>query len=280
MKIDIREVTRVLDANLKKYENGQKVANLYFLCRHDLNLDGLIRDWLEKNELNTIQNMLPQVLWQQNPQGILEKTYPPVYVLGNDFQKRMEKPFVFYYKMFNYGRDFNGDDMIIDLLSKDTAPNASFEPIDLKNRMFTVAYGFTKDSGNRISDLPKGLIDLFEVYEVQEDLQYMLEDKYQSLMTFADAVKEDDEKLAKEDYLHASFVKKLLDTGYNIPDCGIYMNNHLDEAFRFGKNNTFELYKAALIEALELDVKSGVFVVSEKAKEDVPKMIEWIKGIQ
>lgn len=278
MKVNIREVERILEENLRKYESGEKPANIYFLCRHDLYLDHLILDWFKKHKLDSILNMLPQVLWEENKYGILEKTNPPVYVFSNEMQKRMDKPFVFYYKMLNYGRDCAADDMVIDLISKEIAPNASFEPLDLKNRMFTVAYGFTKESGNRVQELSKYLTGLFDVYEVEEDLQYMLEDKYQSLISFADALKEDGNKNSDKYYLHASFVKKLIETGYNIQDCGVYLNNNLEKAFDFGDNNTFESYKAGLIKSLEEELKPGVFVITEKAKEDVPMLIDWIKN--
>ena len=280
MKIHIREVTKILDENLKKYEKGEKPANLYFLCRHDLDLDYLILYWFKDHGLDPIRNMFPQILWDDNKQGFLEKTNPPVYVFSNEMQAFMNKPFVFYYKMLNFGRDFAADNMLVDLISKEIAPNAGFKPFDLKNRMFTVAYGFTKESGNHVQELSKDLTDLFDIYEVDDDLQHMLEEKYQSIIRFADALKEDNDSLANDEYLHASFVKKLLDTGFNISDCSIYMYNKLDTAFREGKNNTFELYKAALIESLKQELVPGVFVVPEKAKEDVPMLIDWINSIK
>ena len=83
MKLDIRELNKVLDENLRKYKEGEKPANLYFLCRHDIVLDNLITNWFKANDLEPILNMLPQILWNENAQGFLEKTNPPVYVLSN-----------------------------------------------------------------------------------------------------------------------------------------------------------------------------------------------------
>ena len=196
----------------------------------------------------------------------------------------MDEPFVFYYKMFNYGSDFNGDYMLVDLLSKKTAPNAQFKPFDLKNRMFTVAYGFIEDSGNPITELPEELLNLFEVYEIDEDLQFSLENKYQNILAGVEALKKAGyDKDAEEESLLLSFVKKLIDTGFNIDDCGVYVSNKISAAFDFNENTDFTSFKNALIEELEQEISPSfrsIAKVTEKEIRDAKAMIEWLKAIQ
>lgn len=280
MKINIKEVTKFLNDNLEKYKRGDKPLNIYFLCRHDLPLDNLILDWFEGNNLDPLLNVFPNVLHEENKQGFLVKTNPPIYVFSNGYEQSMGKPFVLYYKMFNYGRDFDGDHMLIDLLSKEIAPNSGFKALDLKNRMFTIAYGFTKDSGNRVKELAKELTDLFTVYVVEEDLRYALETKYQQCKRYEEILKEKGDEAAYSYKLHASYIKKLLDTGFNISDCGVYMENMLERAFDEEITNTFDKYKDALIQSIEDDINCTFAIVTDKAKVDGKAIIEWLKGIQ
>ena len=110
-------------------------------------LDEVIEKWLEDNNIDYLQNQYPRVMWETNPQGFLEESNPPVYVLDNAFiEQHTSNPFVLYFKLFNYPRELCGDEMLRDLIAKDYLNNSGFGTFDLRKRMFSIAYGFRKES--------------------------------------------------------------------------------------------------------------------------------------
>ena len=287
MKLDIRDLPKFLDENLELHKKGKKAKNLYFLCRHDLIVDDVIKEWFKKQSINFLQDAYPRELFEQNKQGFLVKKEPSIYVLQSALQNKMESPFVLYYRMLNYGRDFNGDHMIIDFIAKDAVPNASFKPFDLKNRMFTIAFGFKEDSGNRISPLNKDLLDLFDIYELEVDLRFLLEHEYKRKLELINRLESQTgveiERITKEARQDASNIRQLIDTGFNIPDCGVYLLNSISGANVLSEDGTFEDFKKELIKQVEasLDLhKYGKAVTTDKIKADYLSILEWLKSIK
>ena len=287
MKLNIRDFKKVLDDNLELYKTGKKAKNLYFLCRHDIIIDDIIDEWLGDASINVIKDAYPSILYEENAQGILLKSKPAVYVLSNALQDRMEEPFILYYRMLNHGRDTNGDDLLVNFIKNDVAPNASFAPFDLKNRMFTIAFGFKEDSGNSVVTLNKDLLDLFDVYELDVDLQFLLQFMYQRELEQIKGLEtlptgEEREEWINETKQTASYLKRLIDTGFNIQDCGVYLINNIDGVCDFDETTSFEEFKSNLLKEVEQGLESnlsGPFRTTNKINEDYRAIIEWLKQL-
>ncbi|MBO4666927.1 MAG: hypothetical protein J5666_02195 [Bacilli bacterium] len=284
MKIGIKDVRRILDENLQLYKEGKKAKNIYFLCRHDLILDSVIKDWIKDNNIPNLQNQHPRIMWDENQYGILEKTNPPIYVLDNRFvEQYLDKPFILYYQMFNYGRDEGGDDLVFDLIVKPSVSNSGFGTFDMKNRMFTVAYGFREGSGNRTNELPERLLNQFDVYELVMDLKSILQFEYDEHMDIVNSLKAKDSELAEKYELEASIIKQLIDTGFNIDDCAIYLLNNLRGSFMMADELTLKDVVEELIKAMETHLhmaESHALAPSDKGIEDCKAIIEWLNGLK
>ena len=292
MNINLSDVILLLNKNLELYKKGEKPKNLYFLCLHDLILDEVIEKWLEDNNIDYLQNQYPRVMWETNPQGFLEESNPPVYVLDNAFiEQHTSNPFVLYFKLFNYPRELCGDEMLRDLIAKDYLNNSGFGTFDLRKRMFSIAYGFRKESANPVLDLREDLLDLFETYVLKMDLQAILNYLYDKYLRGVDNLKaklenadnkEEMQKWIKETEVEASFIKRLIDTGFNIKDCSVYLINSIRAAFSKPDDLTFDSFIEALLEQLNTHLKfeeEGSFASTDKSKADCQAIIKWLSSL-
>ena len=287
MKINGPDIIKILNENLELYKQGKKPKNLYFLCLHDLIIEDIVNKWIEENNLNYIQNPYPRILWEENKQGILKETVPPVYVLSNGLEKKMNEPFLIYFKLFNYPRDVKGDQLLIDLISKESVENSGFAPLDARNRMFSVAIGFREDSANGLVELKKELINLFDVCEIEMDLQFLLKHELENSLHRINKLKampkdEEADKWIKEEEEEALCMQRLIDTGFNIPDCGVYFLNDISGAFMMDDEKTFEGFIKQLIKQVEIEFNlhtSGTVKTTDEINDHFNKIINWLKSI-
>ena len=287
MKIKGEEIVKLLDENLKLYKEGKKAKNIYFLCRHDMILDEIIDKWLEDNNIEYIMNPYPQVLWEENAQGFLEKSKPEIYVLNSGISEKMNNPFAIYLKLLNYGRDVEGDHLLVDLVSKPSMRNASFDTFDLSKRMFAIATGFREDSANSTYPLKQELLNAFDVYEAEFDLQFLLKFELEKRKDRLERIKGIEDKdttewIKKEE--EAIFcVEKLINTNFNVEDCGVYLINNIEGALMHNHSNTFADFIKGLLESLKTDLKfheNGTFRSTEKILNDERILITWLSYMQ
>ncbi|MBE6133948.1 MAG: hypothetical protein E7178_04710 [Erysipelotrichaceae bacterium] len=287
MKIKGQEITKLLDENLKLYKEGKTAKNIYFLCRHDIVLDEIVDKWLKDNKVEYIMNPYPSVLWEENDRGFLEKSKPEIYVLDSGITERMKNPFLIYLKLLNYGRDTGGDNLLVDLVSKPEMRNAKFDTFDLSNRMFVIATGFREDSANSTYPLKEELVNKFEIYEVEFDLQFLLKIELEKRKDRLERIKGIEDKdttewIKKEE--EAIFcVEKLINTNFNIEDCGVYLINNIEGALMHNRSNTFADFIKGLLESLKTDLKfheNGTFRSTEKILNDERILITWLSYMQ
>ena len=287
MKIKGQEITKLLDDNLKLYKDGKHAKNIYFLCRHDIVLDEIIDKWLEDNKVEYIMNPYPSVLWEENDRGFLQKSKPEIYVLDSGITERMKNPFLIYLKLLNYGRDTAGDNLLIDLVSKPEMRNAKFDTFDLSNRMFVIATGFREDSANSTYPLKEELVNKFEIYEVEFDLQFLLAfelEKRKDRLERIKGIKDKDvTEWVKEEEETVFCIEKLINTGFNIEDCGVYLLNNIEGAIMQNHSHTFGEFIKNLLESLKTDLKfseGGTFRTTEKILNDERILITWLSYFQ